>query len=153
MDKPEPINKVVNMPPKETSDKRDSSKPINQVSSAILLARAQREERLRKKAVELGENPDDFVTITKKDRLDSIAFQDRMKTDSRICGWAEEMEEDLKEYMDMTVREKLIGEEIIRRGLEDDGVTSFWLDTDEEWKKTVSILQENGMLRSEEHTP
>jgi len=48
MDKPEPINKVVNMPPKETSDKRNSPKPINQVLSAILLTRAQREERLRK---------------------------------------------------------------------------------------------------------
>ena len=146
MDKPEPINKVVNMPPKETSDKRDSPEPINQVSSAILLTRAQREERLRKKAVELGEDPDVFITITKKDRLDSIAFRDRMETDSRMCGWAEELEEDPKEHMDMTVRERLIGEEIIRHGLENDGVTSSWLDADEKWKKTVSILQENGML-------
>ena len=63
-----------------------------------------------------------------------------------MCGYAKEMEEDPKEHMDMTVRERLIGEEIIRRGLEDDGVTSSWLDTDEKWKKTVSILQENGML-------
>src|ERR1043165_4731760 len=113
MDKPEPINKVVNMPPKEISNKRDSPEPINQVSSAILLARAQREERLRKKTVKLDENPDDFVTITKKDHLDSIAFQDRMETDSRICGWTEELEEDPKEHMDMTVQERLIGEEII----------------------------------------
>ena len=93
----ESSNKVVNLSPKETSVKHDSLKPINQVSSAILLARAQREERLRKKAVELGENPDDFVTITKKDRLDSIAFRDRMETDSRICGWAIETEEDPKQ--------------------------------------------------------
>ena len=42
--------------------------------------------------------------------------------------------------MDMTVRERLIGEEIIRRGLEDDGVTSSWLDTDEEWQKNISIV-------------
>ena len=56
------------------------------------------------------------------------------------------MEEDPKEHMDMTVRERLIGEEIIRRSLEDDGVATSWLDTDEKWKKTVSILQENGML-------
>ena len=69
-----------------------------------------------------------------------------METDSRIYGWAKETEEDPKEYMDMTVRERLIGEEIIRRGLEDDGIATFWLDTDEEWKKMVSILQENGML-------
>ena len=48
--------------------------------------------------------------------------------------------------MIMTVRERLIGEEIIRRSLEDKGVTSSWLDTDEKWEKTVSILQKNGML-------
>ncbi|PKC55490.1 hypothetical protein RhiirA1_402853 [Rhizophagus irregularis] len=135
----EPISKNTNTPPKETTSKLpDSSKPINEVSSAILLSRAQREERLRKKAVELGENPDAFVTITEKNRLDSIAFRDRMETDSRICDWAIETEEDPKEYMDMKVRERLIGEEIIRRSLEDDGVTSSWLDTDEKWKKTSS---------------
>ncbi|RGB42489.1 hypothetical protein C1646_738549 [Rhizophagus diaphanus] len=60
-----------------------------------------------------------------------------------MCGWAEELEEDPKEYMDMKVRERLIGEEIIHRGLENDGVTSSWLDTDEKWKKTVSIFQAN----------
>ena len=69
-----------------------------------------------------------------------------METDSRMCGWAEETEDDPKEYMEMSVRERLIGEEIIRRRLEEDGITSSWLDTDEEWQKTVSILQRNGML-------
>ena len=142
-----PISKNTNTPPKETNVKPDLSKPSsNELSSAILLSRAQREERLRKKAVELGEDPDVFITITEKDRLDSITFRNRMETDSRMCSWAIETEDDPKEYMEMTVRERLIGEEIIRRGLEDDGVTSSWLDTDEKWKKTVSILQENGML-------
>ena len=69
-----------------------------------------------------------------------------METDSRMCGWAEELEEDPKEHMDMTVRERLIGEEIICRSLEKDGIISSWLDTDEKWKKTLSILQKNGML-------
>ena len=141
---PKSISEAVNIPPKEILT--DSPKPINQVSSAILLSRAQREERLRKKAVELGEDPDVFITITEKDRLDSITFRDKMKTDSRMCGYAKEVEDDPKEYMDMKVWERLIGEEIIRRDLEDEGVTSSWLDTDEKWKKTVSILQENGML-------
>jgi hypothetical protein len=129
---PEPVN--------------DEPETINQVSSDILMARAQREERLRKKAVELGEDPDAFVTITEKDRLDSKGFRDRMEMDSRMCGWAEETEDDPKEHMDMTVRERLIGEEIIRHSLEEDGIISSWFDTDEKWKKTVSILQENGML-------
>ena len=75
----EPICEVVNMSSKETMGSQrnhptDSPKPINQVSSAILLARQQREYRLRKRAVKLGEDPDIFVTITEKDRLDSTAF-------------------------------------------------------------------------------
>ncbi|RGB30537.1 hypothetical protein C1646_765253 [Rhizophagus diaphanus] len=110
----EPICEVVNTSPKKTTSKLpDSSKPINEVSSTILLSRAQREERLRKKAVKLGENPDAFT------------------------------EEDLKEYMDMKVQKRLIGEEIIRHSLEDEGITSSWLDTDKEWQKNISILQKN----------
>jgi hypothetical protein len=69
-----------------------------------------------------------------------------MEMDSRMCGWAKEMEDDPNEHIDMKVWERLIGEEIIRRSLEEDRVTTSWLDTDEKWKKTVSILQENGML-------
>ncbi len=119
----EPINEVVNLPPREIPT--DSPKPnSNELLSAILLARAQREERLRKKAVELGENPDVFMTITKKDRFDSTTFRDRMETNSRMCGYAKEMEKDPKEHMDMTVRERLIGEEIIRRSFEKDGIIS-----------------------------
>ena len=36
--------------------------------------------------------------------------------------------------------------EIICHELENKGDTSSWLNTDEEWKKNVSILQENSML-------
>ena len=46
----------------------------------------------------------------------------------------------------MTVRKRLIEEEIIYRSLEEDGIISSWFDTDEKWKKTVSILQETGPL-------
>ncbi|PKC57842.1 hypothetical protein RhiirA1_471874 [Rhizophagus irregularis] len=141
----ESSNEVVNLSSKETNVKHDSPKP-NEVSSAILLARQQREERLRKKAVELGENPDAFVTITEKDRFDSITFRDRMVTDSRMCAWAIELDDNSKEHMDMTIRERLIGEEIICCSLKEDEIISSWLDTDKKWKKTVSILQENGML-------
>ena len=66
-----------------------------------------------------------------------------METDSQMCGYAKEMEEDPKEHMDMTVRERLIG---VRRSLEVDRVATSWLDIDEKWKKTVSILQKDGML-------
>ncbi|RGB21351.1 hypothetical protein C1646_778275, partial [Rhizophagus diaphanus] len=62
----EPICEVVNTLPKETTSKLpDSSKPINEVSSAILLSRAQREKRLRKKAVELKteEDPKEYMDM------------------------------------------------------------------------------------------
>ncbi|CAJ0642953.1 926_t:CDS:2 [Entrophospora sp. SA101] len=138
---PSPIESV------ENELRASNEAPPQQISyTPGYQTREQREIRLRQKAVELGEDPDKFVTITEKDKLDSIAFRDRMQTDARMCGYAKEAEEDPSEYMDMTVRERLISEEIIRRGLEDKGITSSWLDTDEEWKKTINILQENGML-------
>ena len=130
----------------ETKSRISDSTPTQIAYPPGYLTREQREVRLREKAIELGEDPDKFVTITDKDKLDSIAFRDRMQTDARMCGFAKEAEEDPSEYMDMTVRERLISEEIIRRSLEEDGITSSWLDTDEKWKKTVNILQENGML-------
>ena len=110
------------------------------------LTRDQREKRLRQWAIDHDENPDVFMTITEKDKLDSISFRDKMETDARMCIYAKEADEDPKEYMGMTVRERLIGEEIIRRELEDDGITISWLDTDEKWKKTITILQGNGYL-------
>ncbi|CAG8604495.1 8916_t:CDS:1, partial [Diversispora eburnea] len=84
------------------------------------------------------------MIITEKDKLDSIAFKDKMQTDARMCDYAKEGDEDPKEYMLMEVRDRLIGKEIIRRYDEEHGISSSWLDTDEKWKKTVNILQENG---------
>ncbi|GES96778.1 hypothetical protein GLOIN_2v1471120 [Rhizophagus clarus] len=118
-----PISKNTNTPPKEISVKHDSSKPINEVLSTILLSRAQREERLKKRAVKLCEDPDKFVTITEKDKHDSLTFWNRMEIDSQMCAWTIELENDSKEHMDMMVHERLIGEEIICCGLEDNGVT------------------------------
>ena len=63
-----------------------------------------------------------------------------------MCGYAKELEENPHEHMDMTIRERLIGEEVIRQDLENKGVMSSWLDTDEKWKEVISILQENSML-------
>ncbi|RHZ84965.1 hypothetical protein Glove_74g167 [Diversispora epigaea] len=141
-----PVLPVNNEP--ESSLKPSNEEPTTQAEtlSPTYPAREQREARLRQKAIELGEDPDKFVTITEKDKLDSIAFKDKMQTDARMCGHAKEGDEDPKEYMLMEVRDRLIGEEIIRRYDEEHGIASSWLDTDEEWKKTVNILQENGML-------
>ncbi|CAG8575457.1 5275_t:CDS:2, partial [Scutellospora calospora] len=111
---------LINTPSKET----DSSKPINKVLSAILLSRAQHKKHLRKRAIELSKNPNIFVTITKKDRLNSIAFCDKIKTDAWICGYAKKKKENAKEYMDMLVRKRLIEEEIIYYDLENKETTS-----------------------------
>ena len=46
----------------------------------------------------------------------------------------------------MTKRERLISEEIYLRNFEDVGKPRAYVYDDEEWKKNVSILQENGML-------
>ncbi len=64
------------------------------------------------------------MTITEKDRLDSIAFQNRMKTDTWMYSYVKEIEEVSNEYIDMIVCERLIGEEIIRCRLEEKGITS-----------------------------
>lgn len=65
--------------------------------------------------------------------------------EARMCEWAKENEEDLHGFIEMTVRERLIREEIIRHKFGDEGETFSWLDT-KEWKKVINVLQENGML-------
>src|ERR1044072_2167310 len=116
-------------------DKPASTKlfePTGEVSPSILLSRTQREGRFRKKAIALGEDSDKFVTITDEDKRNSLTFCDRMKTDARMCGYAKELEENPHEHMDMTVRKRLIGEEVIHQDLKNEGVMSSWLDTDKE---------------------
>ncbi|RHZ54539.1 hypothetical protein Glove_426g29 [Diversispora epigaea] len=94
--------------------------------------RAEREARLRKWAIDHSEDPDKFVTITDKDRTDSIDYLTRIEVDANTCLFNKEQGNDPHDFMEMTYRERLIGEEILRRGLEDAG-EPIWLDTDEEW--------------------
>ena len=108
----ESTSKVVNMPPKETSDKRNSPKPINQVLSAILLTRAQREEHLRKWAIDHGKDPDIFMTITEKDVNQSRKYQDRMIADVKVIKFARENKMNPNDLFYMTRRERLISKEI-----------------------------------------
>src|SRR5438046_1798075 len=78
-----------------------------------LILREEHEKHLRKKAVELGEDPDKFVTITEKDKLDFSSFRYKMEVDARICVFAKENGEDPNEYMKTKIQERLIGKEII----------------------------------------
>ncbi|RGB22450.1 hypothetical protein C1646_776084 [Rhizophagus diaphanus] len=107
----EPICEVVNTPPKETSVKCDLPKP-NEVSSAILLSRVQREEHLRKWAIDHDEDPDIFMTITEKDVDLSREYQDRMMADADVIDFAKENKMNPNDLFYMTRRERLISEEI-----------------------------------------
>ncbi|CAG8481132.1 2570_t:CDS:2 [Paraglomus brasilianum] len=109
------------------------------------IPREEREKRLRRWAIDHNEDPDKFVTITDKDKTDSIDYLTRIDVDANTCLFNIEQGNDPHDFMEMTHRERLIGEEILRRRLEDAG-ESIWLDTDEEWIKNKTILQENGLL-------
>ena len=82
------ISKVIELPEpiidNPRTNKLPDSKPINEVSSAILPIRAQREERLRKWAIDYGEDLDVFVTITEKDVRVFHEYRDRMMSDAVI---------------------------------------------------------------------
>ncbi|CAG8489068.1 3409_t:CDS:2 [Cetraspora pellucida] len=80
----------------ELSD--DKSKSL-EISSDLLVSNVVNNEL--KTTIKLGENPDKFVTITEKDKLNSIAFYDRMQTDTRICSYAKKAEEDSNKYIDI----------------------------------------------------
>ncbi|PKK57925.1 hypothetical protein RhiirC2_720896 [Rhizophagus irregularis] len=83
--RPEP---VIDEP--ETCKSPKSIKSSNEVSSAILLNRAQREQRFRKWAIDHGEDPDVFVTITEKDIRLSHEYRDRMMSDADAVNFAKE---------------------------------------------------------------
>ncbi|GBB96362.1 hypothetical protein RclHR1_27370002 [Rhizophagus clarus] len=77
---------------------------------------------------ETSESPKSVVDKSKTTKLPDSSKpinKNRMEMDSRMCSWAIEMEDDPKEDMDMTVRERLIGEEIICHRLEDNGITTL----------------------------
>ena len=103
----------------ETSKPPKSIEPINEVSSAILLTRAQREERLRKWAIDHGEDPDIFMTITEKDVNRSQEYRDRMMADAEVIEFARENKMNPNDLFYMTRRERLISEEIYLWEFED----------------------------------
>ncbi len=57
----------------------ENIKPSSKEGSFTFLNRQQHKKYLKKKAIKLDEDSDIFMTITKKDRLNSIAFQDRIE--------------------------------------------------------------------------
>ncbi|GBC00355.1 hypothetical protein RclHR1_38230001 [Rhizophagus clarus] len=141
--RPEP---VIDKP--ETCKSPKPIKSSNEVSSAILLNRAQREQRLRKWATDYGEDPDVFVTITEKDIRLSHEYRDRMMSDADAINFAKEDGIDVNEIFYMSRRERLISEEIYLRNFENASKPRIYVYDDEEWQKGISILQKNGHLWS-----
>ncbi|PKY60020.1 hypothetical protein RhiirA4_483257 [Rhizophagus irregularis] len=140
-----PLEPVINKP--EVSKPSKSIKPSsNEVSSAILLSRTQREQRLRKWAIDHGEDPDVFVTITEKDIRLSHEYRDRMMSDADAVDFAKEDGMDVNDIFYMSRRERLISEEIYLRNQEDVGKPRAYVYDNEEWRKGINILQENGHL-------
>jgi hypothetical protein len=82
-------------------------------------ARQQREERLRKWAIDHGEDPDKFMTITEKDVNLSREYRDRMMADADVIEFARENKMNPNDLFYMTRRERLISEEIYLREFED----------------------------------
>ena len=110
--------------------------------------REQREIRLRQKAIELGEDPDKFVTITEKDRDLARIYYDKMMADAEIIEFARSDGVDPENYMELSRREKLICMEIDLRLYEDKGEPRAYtcIYNDEDWAKNIEILRENGYL-------
>ncbi|CAJ0645993.1 4491_t:CDS:1 [Entrophospora sp. SA101] len=128
-----------------SNNEEDISKPVPLPSD--YLTREQREKRLRQWAIDHGEDPDKFMTITEKDINLSTTYRDRMMSDADMIQFAKETDDDPDSLMNMTRRERLISEEIYLREWEEEGIQQSYIFDDEEWKKNIAILQENGYLR------
>ncbi len=58
---------------------------------------------LKKKAIKFNKDSNVFIIIIEKDKLNSIAFQKRIETNTWMCSYAKEIEEDLNKYINITV--------------------------------------------------
>ncbi|CAH1770620.1 6925_t:CDS:1, partial [Entrophospora sp. SA101] len=110
------------------------------------ISREEREKRLRQWAIDHGEDPDMFMTITEKDEDLSRIYRDRLCSDADMIQFAKDTNDDPNTLMDMSRRERFISEEIALRMFEDDGEYRVSSYDDEEWKEKIAILQENGYL-------
>ncbi|CAG8636679.1 10258_t:CDS:2, partial [Diversispora eburnea] len=65
--------------------------------------------------------PDNFVTITEKDRDLAHTYHDRLCSDADMIQFAKDTDDDPNTLMNMSRRKRLISEEIMFRLYEDDG--------------------------------
>ncbi|CAG8638602.1 7975_t:CDS:1, partial [Diversispora eburnea] len=133
--------------PVSNESKSNNEAPPQQISYPPgYQTREQREKRLRETAIKYGENPDKFMTITEKDKDLALIFKDKMISDAEMIQFAKDTDDDPDTLMDKDIdrRARLICIEIKIRKHEDDGEFRATPYDDEEWKKSITILQENG---------
>ncbi|CAG8779027.1 12835_t:CDS:1, partial [Racocetra fulgida] len=90
-------------------------------------------------AVEHGMDPEKFsiVTEAEKNRWTMGCFRGDLERDIRFYRGGIESKEDPRKYREfLTDRERLIGEELLRRSILKSGLSTAWLDDlMEEWEK------------------
>ncbi|CAG8713987.1 14139_t:CDS:2 [Cetraspora pellucida] len=109
-DKSEPVSEII----KPVNDKVESSEIIELINDPEIspdlsvnnepktINEEQREIRLRQKAIELGENPDKFITITEKDRDLARIYYDKIMADVKIIEFARSDGVDSENYMKLS---------------------------------------------------
>ncbi|CAG8601862.1 3268_t:CDS:2 [Funneliformis caledonium] len=98
----------------DKSETSKPSKPIERISNML-----KQEERLRKWAIDYGEDPDKFMMIIEKDVNLSRMYQDRMIADTEVIEFARENNINPNDLFYMTRRKRLISEKIYLWEFED----------------------------------
>ncbi|RIB26578.1 hypothetical protein C2G38_2030098 [Gigaspora rosea] len=133
-DKSEPSPKIIESVNDEPETNNEEASTQLKTYPPGYIPREEREKRLRQWAIDHNKDPDKFVTITDKNKTDSIDYLTRIDVDANICLFNIEQGNDPHDFMEMMHWERLIGEEILCRRLEDAG-ECIWLDTDKKWIK------------------
>ncbi|CAG8621364.1 10364_t:CDS:1, partial [Ambispora leptoticha] len=87
--------------------------------------------RLYQYAIEHKMDPEKFsiVTEAEKNRWDGECFREDLERDIRFYRGGIERKEDTRKYHKfLTDRDRLVGEELLRRGIIKSGLSTAWLD-------------------------
>ncbi|CAG8657968.1 10063_t:CDS:1, partial [Diversispora eburnea] len=91
----------------------------------------QPEVGLRQYAIEHKMDPEKILIITEaeKKRWDGECFREDLERDIRFYRGGIERKEDPRKYREfLTDRDRLVGEELLRRGIVKSGLSTAWLD-------------------------
>src|SRR5437763_1658836 len=118
----------------ETSESPQSENADNHIiqdSSLKTQVMAPNKNRLYQYAIEHGMNPKKFsiVTEAEKNRWNMGCFRGDLERDIRFYRGGIERKEDPRKYRKfLTDRERQVGEELLRQGILESGLSTAWLD-------------------------